>query len=59
MQEKKKFERAYPLRADPQLQFIVKVVNIPVVAQRQIPMEDDGDSQPQNIDKVVDVPVSA
>merc|ERR1712064_178886 len=46
----------------PQLQFIDKVVDIPVVAQRQIPMVQTVQKtveipQLQYIDKVVDVPV--
>ena len=55
-------ERAYLLREVPQLQFIVKVVNIPVVAQSQIPMvqtvqKDKEIPQLQFINKVVDAPV--
>merc|ERR1712135_84199 len=46
----------------PQLQFIDKVVDIPVVAQRQIPMVQTVQKtieipQLQYVDKVVDVPV--
>ena len=55
-------ERAYLLREVPQLQFIVKVVNIPVVAQSQIAMVQTVQKakeihQLQFINKVVDAPV--
>ena len=55
-------ERAYLLREVPQLHFIVKVVNIPVVAQSQIPMVQTVQKakeihQLQFINKVVDAPV--
>ena len=55
-------ERAYLLREVPQLQFIVKVVNIPVVAQSRIAMVQTVQKAEEIhkllfINKVVDAPV--